>query len=89
MNGHAGTAFKKVIDVVETVVNRKVLPEMVLKKFRTENVRVTETEDGFHVTPVRDAPKSKFKIFGMFAGDPDLTVDKFLERKHAEKEPDL
>jgi len=33
--------------------------------------------------------KSKFRIVGMFAGDPELTVDRFLERKHAEKELDL
>ena len=71
--------------MVETVVNRKVLPEMAFRKFRTENVRVTETDDGFHVTSVKDTSKSKFRIVGMFAGDPNITVDRFLESKHAGK----
>jgi len=75
--------------MTETIVNRKELPEMMLKKFRTENVRVRETDGAFCIMPVEEERGQWSRLIGMFAGNPDLTVDKFMESKRAEKEMEL
>ncbi|MCL2786169.1 MAG: hypothetical protein FWD81_02975 [Methanomassiliicoccaceae archaeon] len=75
--------------MTDTVVNRKELPEMMLRKFRTENVRVRETDGAFCIMPIKEERGQWFGLIGMFAGNPDLTVDKFLESKREEKELEL
>jgi hypothetical protein len=75
--------------MAETVVNRKELAEMMLKKFNTENVLVRETDEAFYITPAKEERSSWRRLIGMFAGNPEMSVDKFLEYKREEKELEL
>jgi len=75
--------------MTDIIVNVKELPERALKKFRTENVLVRETDGAFCIMPVKEERGQWSRLIGMFTGNPDLTVDKFIEEKQIEKEPEL
>jgi hypothetical protein len=73
----------------ETIVQTKVLPDFLFKLIPTEKVRVREFDGMVQLVPVRENEDCTIGLRGMFAGDPNMTVDKFLERKRADKELDL
>ena len=70
----------------ETVISTKALPEILFKLITTEKVRIKETEDMIQLVPIVENTDCTIGLRGMFAGDPNLTVDKYLEGKQAEKE---
>ena len=72
--------------MTETVVNTETLPEILFKLITTEKVRIKETEDMIQIMPIVENTDCTVGLRGMFAGDPNLTVDKYLEGKQAEKE---
>ena len=72
--------------MTERVVNRKTIPDILFERFRTENMCIRETEDGFFVRPVKEGIDHTAGLRGMFAGHPELSVDDFLKMMHAEKE---
>jgi hypothetical protein len=63
------------------------LPPFLLRLFSTSQVRVSETDSGIHVVPMR-AENSIDGLIGILADYPEMSVDNFLTRKHAEKELD-
>jgi len=73
----------------ETVMNINALPEFLIKIMPTEKVRVKEMDGIVQLMPVKENTDCTIGLRGLFAGDPNMTVDKFLERKHADKELDL
>ena len=73
----------------ETVMSTTALPEVLLRLIPTEKVRVKEVDGVIQLMPVKENIDCTIGLRGMFAGDPELTVDKYLERKRAEKELDL
>jgi hypothetical protein len=72
--------------MTETVLNTKTLPEALSKLIRTEKVKVRETDGEIHLIPIQEPIDYISKLRGSLANYPEMSVDKFLERKHADKE---
>ena len=75
--------------MAEIVLNTNTLPEVLLKLIPAEKVRVREIDGIIQLVPVKDNVDCTIGLRGMFAGDTEMTVDKFLERMRADKELDL
>ena len=71
------------------VIERTALPDLLYSLIFTDKVRVSESNGIVQVEPVKEEIDCTIGLRGMFAGDPSMTVDKFLERKRADKELDL
>ena len=69
--------------MVETVMNTKALPEVLLKLIPTEKVRVIETDGMTQLMPVNE--NADCPLRGL-AADSELTVDQFFAMTHDEKE---
>ncbi|MCL2143812.1 MAG: hypothetical protein FWH44_06125 [Methanomassiliicoccaceae archaeon] len=72
--------------MTENVMNREALSEMLFRRFRTENFRVTEKNGVIHITPEKENYGCMTGLRGILADHPELSVDNFLKMKHAEKE---
>ena len=75
--------------ISEAVINTTALPEVLLRLIPTEKVRVKEIDGVIQLMPVKENIDCTIGLRGMFADAPELTVDKYLERKRVEKELDL
>jgi hypothetical protein len=75
--------------MTETIMNTKALPEILFKLIQTEKVKVCESEEEIRLVPVREIDDCTLGLRGLFADYPEMSVDKFLERKHADKELEL
>ena len=75
--------------MIETIINTDSLSEFLVKIIPTEKVRVKEVDGVVQLMPVKENYDCTIGLRGLFAGDPNMTVDKFLERKHADKDFDL
>jgi len=75
--------------MTETVLSVSALPELLVKIIPTKKVRVTEVDGVIQLVPVKENTDCTVGLRGLFAGDTNMTVDKFLERKRADKELDL
>jgi len=73
----------------ESVMNITDLPAFLVKIIPTGKVRVKEVDGIVQLVPVKENIDCTIGLRGLFAGDPNMTVDKFLEHKHADKELDL
>ena len=73
----------------DTIMQTRAFPEILFKLIPTEKVRVTEIDGMVQLMPVKENEDCTIGLRGMFAGDPNMTVEKFLERKCAAKELDL
>ena len=72
--------------MTETTINTKALPEFLFKLIRTEKVKVYETDGEIRLMPVEETIDYIEKLYGSLADYPEMSVDKFLERKRADKE---
>ena len=75
--------------MTETVMNTTALPEILFKLIPTEKVRVKEADGIIQLTPIKENADCTIGLRGILSGYPEMSVEKFLERKHAEKELDL
>ncbi|MDR3277922.1 MAG: hypothetical protein LBT12_04045 [Oscillospiraceae bacterium] len=75
--------------MTDTVMNTKSLPETLLRLIQTEKVRVREADGVIELMPIREIADCTVGLRGMFADCPNLSVDKFLERKYADKELEI
>jgi hypothetical protein len=75
--------------MTETVMNSKAFPEVFFKLITTEKVRVKEKDGIIELMPVKEDNDCTIGLRGMLAGYPDMSIDKFWERKHADKELDF
>ena len=75
--------------MTESVINTKSLPEILFRLIPTEKVRVREADGVIQLTPVKETADCTIGLRGILAEYDDMSVDKFLERKRAEKELDL
>ena len=73
----------------ETVMSTNALPSFLVAVLKTDKVRVREDNRVVTIVSASDECDCTVGLRGMFAGDPNMTVDKFLERKRADKELDL
>jgi len=77
---------RQVFEVAGSVVNTNALEEFLQKLIPTSKVLVVEREGKIEITPVSASKDCTAEVRGMFAKYDTMTVDKFLERKLAEKE---
>ena len=75
--------------MTENVMNIEALSEMLFKRFRTENFRVTEKDGVIQITLEKDNYGCMTGLRGILADYPELSVDNFLKMKHADKELEL
>ena len=75
--------------MTDTVTTTTALPDILFSLIKTEKVRVKEVNESIMLTPVNKKADCTIGLRGMFAGDPNMTVEKFMERKRADKELDL
>ena len=74
--------------MMETVMNTNTLPEFLLGIIPTEKVHVKEVDGEIRLIPVVETIDYITKLRGSLAAYPEMSVDKFLERKRADKEFD-
>jgi hypothetical protein len=78
--------------MTERILDINAFPAYFLKKFTTPQVRVREDNRIVTIEPIEQTaakPKHSERLRGMFEDYPEMSVDKFLERKRADKELDL
>ena len=75
--------------MTDTVMDIKALPDFLLKVIPTKKVHVKESNGIVQLVPVKEFVDCTSTLRGMFAGDSDMTVDRFLERKYSDMELDL
>ena len=75
--------------MIETVMDTTALPEILFKLIPTEKVCVKETDGIIQLMPVKANADCTIGLRGILAGYDDMSVNKFLERKRADKELDL
>jgi hypothetical protein len=75
--------------MTESVISINALPELLVKLLSTEKVRVKEVDGIVQIMPVKDNSDCTIGLRGILEGYDDMSVDKFLERKLADKELDL
>ncbi|GHV39490.1 hypothetical protein FACS189490_03190 [Clostridia bacterium] len=76
--------------ITEKIMNLDAFQAYVVNTFSTRRVRVLETNSVFTVEPIKEENNRSADILrGMFSDTPELSVDSFLERKHADKALDL
>ncbi|MDR1733100.1 MAG: hypothetical protein LBR61_13520 [Synergistaceae bacterium] len=73
----------------DLILNADTLPEPLLRLIRTDRVRVREEGGEIRLTPIGETFDCTAGLRGMLAGCESISVDKFLERKHADRELDL
>jgi len=79
---------ERIISMTETVMNTRILPEFLLEVITTDKVRVKEIDGEIRVIPFAEPIDYIEMLRGSLADYPELSVDKFLERKRADKELD-
>ncbi|MDR0649828.1 MAG: hypothetical protein LBF92_10905 [Synergistaceae bacterium] len=74
--------------MTEILLNANTLPEPLLKLVHSEKVRVRESNGVITLLPADENFDCTAEIFGMYS-DSKMSVDKFLEQKHADKALEL
>jgi len=80
---------RREIIMTEMILNARTFPEPIFRMIKTEKVKVHETGGEIRLIPVRESADYIDKLRGSLSTYPEMSVDKFLERKHADKELDL
>jgi len=75
--------------MTETVMSTKAFPEILFKLIPTEKVRVKEMDGVIQLMPVNENSDCTIGLRGILADSDVMSVDKFLERKRADKELEL
>ena len=74
--------------MTETVMNTSALPSFIGTTFKTGRVRVRKDNRVVTIEPVEGKSDCTAGLRGILADCPEMSVDKFLERKYADKELD-
>jgi len=75
--------------MTEMVLNTSTLPEPLFRLIPTEKVRVKESDGMIQLLPIKESADCTIGLRGILADYDEMSVDKFLERKRADKELDL
>lgn len=74
--------------MTEKVMNTSALPSFLVMTLKTDRVRVREDNRVIIIEPAEEKHDCTAGLRGMLSGYPEMSVDKFLERKYADKELD-
>ena len=75
--------------MAEMVLNTNALPEPLVRLIPTQEIRVMKIGEIIQLMPIRENADCTIGLRGILADYDDMSVDKFLERKRANKELDL
>ncbi|MCL2853807.1 MAG: hypothetical protein FWE20_12420 [Defluviitaleaceae bacterium] len=75
--------------MIESVIDTKSLPDILLRLIPTEKVRIREIDGTVQLVPVKEITDCTIGLRGILADCDDMSVDKFLERMRVDKELDL
>ena len=67
------------------IINADILPEPLFNLVQTEKVRVHENDGIITMIPIKEEFDCTAELYGV-CSDGKLTLDKFLEWRHADKE---
>ena len=70
-------------------MNTKALSEILFKLIPTEKVRVKEVNGIIQLMPIEEDLDCTIGLRGILTDFDEMSVDKFLERRHTDKELDL
>jgi virulence-associated protein VagC len=73
----------------DLILNTNTLPEPLLRLIDSDKVRIRKEGRVVTMMPLEEPFDCVAGLRGMIAGNTAISVDKFLERKHADKELDL
>jgi hypothetical protein len=73
----------------DLILNANTLPEPLFQLIGADKVRVQKEGNIITMMPVEEPFDCVAGLRGMLAGNEAISVDKFLDRKHADKELDL
>jgi hypothetical protein len=73
----------------DLILNTSTLPEPLFQLIDADKVRVQKEGKVITMMPIEEQFDCVAGLRGMLAGNRSISVDKFLERKHADKELDL
>ena len=68
---------------METIINRDVLPEIILSHLHANKIRMVKKNDTIFLTPINDCYAILDKSFGMFS-DGKLSTEQFMKEKEIE-----
>jgi virulence-associated protein VagC len=74
--------------MTETVMNTNALPSFLTATLKTNRVRVRENNRVVTIEPIEEKSDCTAGLRGILADYPEMSVERFLERKHADKEFD-
>jgi hypothetical protein len=80
--------MKELIHMNDIIMNANTLPEPLFQLIGTDRVRVRKESGVITMTPIEEPIDCVAGLRGMLAGNSEMSLDKFLERKHADKELD-
>jgi hypothetical protein len=72
----------------EMILNTKALSEILLRLIPTEKVKVYNIDGEIRITPIKESIDYITELRGSLAAYPEMSIENFLERKHADKELD-
>ena len=72
----------------EMMIDTKTLPETLFRLIKTEKVTLRETNGEIRLIPIKEPVDYIAKLRGSLADYPEMSVNKFLIRKHADEELD-
>ncbi|MDR1920527.1 MAG: hypothetical protein LBS31_02115 [Candidatus Adiutrix sp.] len=72
----------------DIILNANTLPEPLSRLIGADRVRVRKDNGVITMTPIEGSFDCVAGLRGMLAGNKEMSLDKFLERKHADKEFD-
>ena len=74
--------------MTERVMSTEALQTFLTNTIRAKKVLVRENNSVVTIEPIQDKTDCTIGLRGILSDYPDMSVDKFLERKHADKELD-
>ena len=75
--------------MTEQVMNTDALAAFIINTFRVKKVLVRENNSVVTITPIEEKGDCTIGLRGILADYPEMSVVRFLERKHADKELDI
>ena len=75
--------------MTDAVMNITALPDVLFKLISAEKVRVREIDGIIQLIPVRENTDCTIGLRGILADYDDMSVEKFMERKRADRKLDL
>jgi virulence-associated protein VagC len=73
----------------DLILNTNTLPEPLLRLVDSDKVRIRKEGRVITMVPIEESFDCVAGLRGMLAGNNAISVDKFLERKRADRELDL